>query len=101
MSQQEPETLPPTVKALGDPRRDATWNLLPPREGACSQCAKEHEPDLPHDWQTLYWQYAFYAEHDRWPLLADAFAHCDDAMYELWREALAQHGLTLSERPSE
>lgn len=91
-------TLPGTVVALGDPRRDANWSLLPPPAGVCSMCAKDHDPELPHDWQSLYWQYGFYAEYSRWPDVDDAFAHCDDEMHEAWREALAEHGVTLTPR---
>ncbi len=60
--------LPPTVRAIGDPRpKDATWLLMPVNtsNGECSQCGRLHDPDIPHDRESLYYQYAFYAEHDR------------------------------------
>jgi len=85
---------PPTVKRLGDPRKEATWTMMPPPPGVCSQCARDHEPDQPHDAQSLHYQYAFYAEHDRWPTWEDAMAHCVPEMKEQWRQALREHGVT-------
>ena len=83
---------PPTIKAAGDPRKDATWTLLPPPFGVCSQCGRDHHPDEPHDAQSILYQYSFYAEHERWPSWADAMAHCDEALQELWRDALRKRG---------
>lgn len=88
--------LPPTVKAAGDPRpKDATWTLMPidTSHGECSQCGRLHEPDQPHDAQSLAYQYAFYAEHDRWPTWADALAHCDPEIQNLWKQELRAHGV--------
>jgi hypothetical protein len=88
------EIRPPTVKQLGDPRKDATWTLLPPAPGVCQQCARDHEPGMPHDAQSLYYQYHFHAEHDRWPTWADALAHCTPEVREEWTRALRNHGVT-------
>jgi len=91
-----PVTLPPTVRAAGDPRpKQATWTLLPvdTRAGACSQCGRDHDPDQPHDKMTLAYKYAFYAEHDRWPTWADAMAHCTPEVQAQWRDALRGHGI--------
>lgn len=95
----EVTVIPDAVHALGDPRRPTQgWALLPPSPDVCSMCAKDHEPELPHDWQTIYWQYAFRAEYDRWPTIDDAFSHCDDEMQEIWRQALLEHGIELKSR---
>jgi hypothetical protein len=94
----EPQVVefPPTVKQAGDPRgKQATWTLMPAPPGVCSQCARDHEPELPHDQQSLHWQYTFYAEHDRWPTWADAMAHCDEETQRLWTAALREHGVEL------
>lgn len=95
----EPEIheIPPTVKRLGDPRKDASWTLTPvdTSNGECSQCGILHEPDAPHDAQSLYYQYAFYAEHDRWPSWNDAMAHCAPEVQEAWTAALREHGVDL------
>jgi len=85
---------PPTVQQAGDPRRgDATWTLMPVPPDVCQQCGRDHEPDEPHDRQSLYYQYAFYAEHERWPTWKDALAHCDAETQQRWREALRAHGI--------
>lgn len=90
----DPIIRPPTVKQLGDPRgKEATWTLMPPKPEACQQCAREHEPDQPHDAQSLYYQYHFYAEHDRWPTWRDALAHCTPEVRAEWTRALAGHGI--------
>lgn len=92
-----PDIKPPTVKRAGDPRgKQATWTMIgqtPP--GTCSQCAIEHDPDQPHNPQSVHYQYAFYAEHDRWPTWADAMAHCTLEVKRLWTDALAEHGITV------
>ena len=95
---EQPETtvFPPTVRQAGDPRdTTSTWTLLPPPMGVCSQCAKDHDPDEPHDAQSLHYQYAFYAEHQRWPNWHDAMAHCDPETRMNWIDALREHGVQL------
>lgn len=93
------EVKPATVRRAGDPRdTTSTWTLMPPPAGKCSQCAVAHEPEQPHDAQSPYYQYAFYAEHGRWPTWADALAHCSDEVYDRWRFALADHNVFVPER---
>ena len=85
---------PPSVKAAGDPRGlQATWTLLPPPPDVCSQCARDHEPQEAHDQASLHYQYAFYAEHGRWPSWEDAMAHCDAELKTRWRQALRARGI--------
>lgn len=96
MSDEDPRIQhhPPTVKQLGDPRgKTATWTLMPPAEVVCSQCAVAHRPELPHNQQSLHYQYAFYAEHDRWPTWGDAMAHCAPEVQQAWRNALIERGV--------
>jgi len=86
--------LPPTVKQAGDPRgKQATWTLMPLGPEVCQQCGRDHEPDAPHDAWSLYFQYSFYAEYDRWPTWADAMAHCDEETQQRWTHALRAHGV--------
>ena len=66
--------------------------LLPPAPGRCSICATEHEPNFPHNAQSLYYQYWFYGLRGRWPTWADAVAHCDETTQSLWRSVLRKHG---------
>lgn len=87
---------PPTIKQAGDPRgQDTTWTLMPQPPGVCSQCGVDHEPDVPHNQQSLAYQYTFYAEHNRWPTWDDAIAHCTPETQELWREALRERGVQI------
>ena len=62
--------------------------LLPAKPGKCPICATKHEPQEPHNQQSLFYQYQFYGEHSRWPTWADAMAHCDDEMKLLWEREL-------------
>jgi hypothetical protein len=52
----------------------------------CPECAVKHEPDEPHNQQ-----YKYYV-----PTWADAMAHCTPDVKELWREALAEHGIEVN-----
>lgn len=67
--------------------------LLPPAEGTCPICATKHEPHLPHNAQSLYYQYRFYGVRGRWPTWADALAHCDVDMQIFWRQRLEDRGV--------
>ncbi|QDT94807.1 hypothetical protein [Gimesia aquarii] len=66
--------------------------LLPPKEGTCPVCAVDHEPEMPHNQQSLYYQYRFKLVRGRWPTWADAIAHCDDEMRVYWKEQLVKLG---------
>lgn len=88
------EVRPPTVSRFADPRGGGgAWTLMPPPPGTCSQCAVTHEPDEPHNQQSVYYQYAFYAEHGRWPTWDDALAHCSHAVKDRWIAALRERGV--------
>ena len=65
--------------------------LLPPKPGTCPICATKHEAHLPHNAQSLYYQYRFYGVRGRWPTWADALAHCTSEMQAYWREALREN----------
>lgn len=68
------------------------WKLLPPAPGVCQECAVEHDPRLPHNKQSLYYQFQFYGEHGRWPTWADAMEHCSEEMKTTWIEELTARG---------
>lgn len=68
------------------------FNILPPPASACQTCGREHDPALPHDAQRLYYQYAFYAEHGRWPTWRDAVAHCSEDIRSQWEKHLREAG---------
>ena len=63
--------------------------------GTCPECAAEHEPEDPHNQQSLTYKYKFYTKHGRWPTWADAMAHCPEHIKRLWIEELARHGVTV------
>ena len=69
------------------------FTLLPARPGTCPECAVDHDPKQPHNQQSLYYQYHFYAEHQRWPTWDDAMAHCDDQIKTLWISELRKAGV--------
>jgi hypothetical protein len=68
--------------------------LMPARRGACPICDHypAHAPDEPHNPQMLYYQYAFYGEHGRWPTWKDAIAHCPPDVQRRWEAELRASG---------
>jgi hypothetical protein len=66
--------------------------LLPPKPGTCPICAIEHEDNMPHNQQSLYYQYRFYGIRGRWPTWADAIAHCSSEMKTYWKNELVTCG---------
>jgi hypothetical protein len=68
----------------------ASMKLLPPPEGHCRICAVKHEPHLPHNAQSLFYQTRFNMRYKRAGTWADAMAHCDEPMQQLWIMALRE-----------
>lgn len=70
------------------------FSLMPPAATACAVCGRNpaHRPEDPHDAMSLYYQYAFYGEHERWPTWKDAVAHCAPEIQQQWEEALREMG---------
>ena len=64
-------------------------------EGTCPECAVRHEPYMPHNQQSLAYQYKFYDQHGRWPTWEDAMAHCSEKVKELWMQALRDRGIEI------
>ena len=71
--------------------------LLPPKPGTCPVCATEHDPALPHNRCSLYYQMRYYRKHGRFPTWADAMAHCSDEMKAYWTNALTEKGVPKEE----
>jgi hypothetical protein len=71
--------------------------LLPPPKGTCPACAVKHDPEMPHNQQSLYYQYHFYNKHGRWPTWKDAMLHCTDEIKAFWIEELGKHGINVNE----
>ena len=70
------------------------FKLMSKPATACQVCGHDpaHPPEAPHNVQSLYYQYAFYGEHGRWPTWKDAMAHCDPETQRLWEQALREEG---------
>ena len=71
------------------------FTLLPAKPGTCQECAVDHDPSYPHNQQSLYYQYHFYAENQRWPTWEDAMAHCSDDMKTVWKDELRKEGVAI------
>lgn len=75
----------------------SAWTLLKPAVG-CEVCGAGHEPPEPHDPESFYWHTQRHIEGKPPPTWEDALAHVDDPLYELWRQALAEHNVTVPAR---
>lgn len=70
--------------------------LLPAAPGVCAICATKHDPLMPHNQQSIHYQYWFYASSNgRWPTWADAMAHCTDEVKKVWIAELDKLGITV------
>lgn len=72
---------------------EADVMMQPVPGDVCQECGRKHAPGEPHDFQSLRYQYRFYAQHQRWPTWADAMAHCPQHIQTLWTDALAKRGI--------
>jgi len=70
-------------------------HLLPPKPGSCLECATIHAPEMPHNQQSLFYQYNFYSEHTRFPTWKDAMSHCTPDMKATWIKELASYGIII------
>lgn len=70
--------------------------LMPPKPGVCQECAVDHDPKLPHNKDSLYYQTKFQMEHGRAATWEDAMAHCSNEMKEYWRNELRKRGVDIS-----
>lgn len=71
------------------------FGLMPAAPGTCPECALDHPPELPHNQQSLFFQYKFFNDHGRWPTWEDAMAHCSEDMKIIWREELRKRGVEI------
>lgn len=69
----------------------SAMTLLPAKPGTCPECAVKHDPQLPHNRDSLYYQVKFKMANGRHPTWNDAMAHCTDEMKARWREAFAKY----------
>ena len=64
-------------------------------DGTCPECAVKHDPEQPHNRDSLTYQYKFFDQNGRWPTWKDAMAHCTPEMQEAWTKALEARGVTV------
>ena len=69
--------------------------LIPCAPDVCQECAVKHDPDMPHNQQSLHYQYKFYKQNGRWPTWGDAMAHCTPGMRKSWIWALKERGIEI------
>lgn len=69
------------------------FQLLNAAPDVCQECATKHDPRMPHNQQSLFYQYDFYGKHGRWPTWKDAMEHCTPEMKAAWTKALAERGV--------
>jgi hypothetical protein len=72
-------------------RHVGQWMLLLASPDTYPECAVAHQPDEPHNQQSLYWQLRFHQKHGRFPTWADAMSHCTPEVQEDWRAKLIKH----------
>lgn len=65
--------------------------------GTCPMCAVKHDKAMPHNRDSLAYQYKFYDEHGRWPTWADAMEHCPQEVKDYWVAALTARGVKVEE----
>lgn len=71
--------------------------LLPPPEETCQECGVVHEPEEPHNAQSLHYVMKFILDHGREPTWADAMAHCTEAVRNAWTPLLLERGAVIGE----
>lgn len=69
---------------------DGSMMLLPPRDGHCRICAVKHDPEWPHNAQSLFYAMRFKMRYGREGTWADAIAHCGEQMKAHWRRELGK-----------
>ena len=70
-----------------------TVTLMPPHKGLCQTCGSDHEPELPHNAHSMYYQVAFKMQNGRAPDWRDALEHCSSEMRATWVKGLADAGV--------
>lgn len=73
--------------------KQGQFQMLPPAPGTCRVCAQVHEEDLPHNRDSLYYQFWFHAQYGRSPTWADAMLHCTPEMRAAWARHLREHNV--------
>jgi hypothetical protein len=84
------------ISAVPNPDNLNGFMLLgTPPEDTCQQCAVEHEPEVLHNRDSLYYQYWFKNKHGVWPTWRDAMSHCSDDTKEMIIKSFNQLGVDI------
>lgn len=75
--------------------------MLPAGPGRCEICNWEHNPEHPHNADTVFYQMRFYYENGRWPTWTDAMEHCRIDVVRFWTAELEKAGVTIGEKIAE
>jgi hypothetical protein len=70
-----------------------SFQIVPAPTGTCPECGAAHDANIPHNAQSLHYQYTFYGREGRWPTWKDAMAHCEPRMQDDWMQALIERGV--------
>ena len=84
------------MKKLKEVSFEGKMFLMPGPPDKCPECATDHPKEYPHN-NCLFYQYHFYAEHNRWPTWTDAMAHCSQEMKDTWIKELAREGIEVKQ----
>lgn len=110
----DPETTPQALRELadrierresvkrGEPMQEPTklkGMLLPPAEGLCRICAVDHEPQHPHNPESLFYQMRFKMRYGRAGTWADAVAHMPVEHRETIRDFVQERSGNWTEPP--
>lgn len=76
-------------------------HMLPAAPDRCPVCAHHHLPGEPHNRYSLFYQMYFYQQYGRFPNWADAMAHCDERMQQVWMEELLGAGFAVNDPEEE
>lgn len=77
--------------------KDGAIKVAAPSPGKCKICATAHDPQEPHDRNSLYYQNRFHRSHKRFPTWGDAMAHCKEPVKAAWKEKLLAQGVSPEE----
>ena len=69
--------------------------IIPALRNACPVCAASHDPDAPHNRDSLYYQMRFFQQNGRWPTWNDAMRHCDRTVREMFIRAYRARGIEI------
>jgi hypothetical protein len=72
------------------------WQIVPPAPDKCRICAVEHSPESPHDATSFYYRFAFANANKRSPTWADAMAHCEPEVQQMFTEHLNRIGIDVN-----